>query len=672
MGQRPLTENDHRWFCGRDAEIEELAAQWRDDRLTVLYGASGVGKTSLLRAGVFPMLAAMRADVLPIGRVSHSSTFPMAALPDQNPYTLALLASWWPEQSAARVSPLSISGFLSRREPPDRHGRTGPTLVAIDQAERLFTSADQRHRLRFVDELQEAMETRPRTHLLLSVRSDHLDDVLRIAKAFDGDMGPPFPVRPLDRESAIQAVSGPAQAAGRAFEPDAAGRLVDALSAREAGAPSAAVDPEPPAMVEPVLLQAVCRRMWDELPDEGDISAGLLPDVDLALADFCARTLAAVAADHDARPGDLLSWLRGFLPRGSGPAERHSTEQRGAELPDSVIRALEDQHLIKMRSDGSREYELLHPLLVTAIRRLGHGQWPVHQSEPEALLRAAEVALSSGEPDLAERRAAEAVRSFDSDDMRAHAEAVSFLGNVALQQGRPDDAAEHYGRAAAMFEALRDTESVGWLLAAVGMLRLGQGDHAAAVDKLSAAAARMPNDPMIQTELGRALWQAGESAAALAVLGDVLAHHGDTYEALRARAEIRADLGYAESLKSDAESARGDVDSARAHEQSARAYADSALRDLERIGKHARPAARAARALALATRSDVDAARRELNAVIAEAADSGPVLFRAAQVQRLSRNVGAATELASRAVRATDPPLPRHQKDEVLRLLREM
>ena len=50
------TELDAQLFCGRDREREVIVANLLASRLTVLYGASGVGKTSLLRAGVTPAL----------------------------------------------------------------------------------------------------------------------------------------------------------------------------------------------------------------------------------------------------------------------------------------------------------------------------------------------------------------------------------------------------------------------------------------------------------------------------------------------------------------------------------------------------------------------------------------------------------------------------------------
>ena len=49
-------EEDHLSFAGREEDIAEVAARASADEPFVLYGRSGLGKTSLLLAGVFPVL----------------------------------------------------------------------------------------------------------------------------------------------------------------------------------------------------------------------------------------------------------------------------------------------------------------------------------------------------------------------------------------------------------------------------------------------------------------------------------------------------------------------------------------------------------------------------------------------------------------------------------------
>ena len=52
VGLTPFTERDAPFFFGREKERRLIAANLLASRLTLLYGASGVGKSSVIRAGV--------------------------------------------------------------------------------------------------------------------------------------------------------------------------------------------------------------------------------------------------------------------------------------------------------------------------------------------------------------------------------------------------------------------------------------------------------------------------------------------------------------------------------------------------------------------------------------------------------------------------------------------
>ncbi len=63
-GLRPFTEEDHAFFFGREREAEIVEANLLSKRLTLLYGASGVGKSSVLLGGVADSLRAQsRANI---------------------------------------------------------------------------------------------------------------------------------------------------------------------------------------------------------------------------------------------------------------------------------------------------------------------------------------------------------------------------------------------------------------------------------------------------------------------------------------------------------------------------------------------------------------------------------------------------------------------------------
>src|SRR6516165_1416601 len=105
LGLHPFAEDNHRYFFGRTAEVRDLFLRIRENTLPVLYGQSGLGKTSLLRAGLIPKLRVERFQPL---RVLLDFTETSAPLVDQLRTALAaacaspagdanaLLESWAP------------------------------------------------------------------------------------------------------------------------------------------------------------------------------------------------------------------------------------------------------------------------------------------------------------------------------------------------------------------------------------------------------------------------------------------------------------------------------------------------------------------------------------------------------------------------------------------------
>src|SRR5215468_5955558 len=58
VGLQPYTSTEREYFFGREGDIRTIASNLFAAPLTILYGASGVGKTSVLLAGVVPLLKA--------------------------------------------------------------------------------------------------------------------------------------------------------------------------------------------------------------------------------------------------------------------------------------------------------------------------------------------------------------------------------------------------------------------------------------------------------------------------------------------------------------------------------------------------------------------------------------------------------------------------------------
>jgi serine phosphatase RsbU (regulator of sigma subunit) len=137
-GPAAFGELDRDFFFGRDVEVEELFGLVLAHRLTVLYGLSGLGKTSLINAGLFPLLRArdflpirIRIDVEP-GALSPSSQINAAISADCLSWNVDVMPST-PGETAWQYLHRNDVEFWSQR-----HRLLTPVLI-FDQFEEIFS-----------------------------------------------------------------------------------------------------------------------------------------------------------------------------------------------------------------------------------------------------------------------------------------------------------------------------------------------------------------------------------------------------------------------------------------------------------------------------------------------------------------------------------------------------
>jgi tetratricopeptide (TPR) repeat protein len=650
VGLRPFTSAERELFFGRDREARDVATIWQATGLTVLFGASGVGKTSLLNAGVVPRIDPERADLLPVARPAPRPGTPP---PGANRYVLELLSAWAPDRPPATLARMTISEFLRTRPVRrDRYGDPIPVLAAIDQAEELFSSPVQwkAERIACLEQLAEAAREHDGLHLLLSLREEYLAAVLPYERRLGPGSRARFHLQPFAREAALEAVTGPLRHTDRSFGPGAAEVLVDDLCTvtfvNDEGRRTRLVVDE----VEPVQLQVVCSALWDALPPEVTTitidHVRAYADVDRFLVGFCRRALQEVATEHGITVGELRHWLSShFVTEHGTRSVVNEGLHETAGMPNTVARALEDRHVLRAEYRiNSRWYELQHDRLISAIRR---------PESPEASLDQARRALKEGRWDVARELADAAARMAEIDDTWVQAEVQAILGEVDAALGDVKSAERRYDEAIATFVLRQQFDKVAEVLTAKGRLRLAQGEYAAAVELLKSALTWASGDVSVQHALGQALWLSGQPHAALACLNGAVERADEPdADALALRGEILADLGRARD----------------------------ALRDLTRVHSRLRPETLAARALAFALTGRLDAAEQEaLHAVdsidqsggpagpVGGPDGRGPALLRAARTHALLGDPALAADLARKALEMPGlPPHLRRQAEELV------
>ena len=232
-------------FFGREREREAIVANVLASRLTILFGPSGVGKSSLLRAGVAQHLRTLDDALV----VVHSE---WAVEPESG-----VVASV--HDADAELGP--TAGLVDTVAAAAQ--RNGEVYLLFDQFEEYFLHHGADGALALPELLR-----RPglRVNLLLALRDDALAELDAFAGRLPGLYDNLLRLERLDRASARAAVDGPLEAYGR---------LVDGSYSAEPGLVDALLDgvSASPGRVEAPFLQLVLERLWE---DEQAAGSGVL------------------------------------------------------------------------------------------------------------------------------------------------------------------------------------------------------------------------------------------------------------------------------------------------------------------------------------------------------------------------------------------------------------
>lgn len=235
VGLRPFQEADADHFFGRESLAQTLVEHLRDDRLLVLVGPSGSGKSSVVQAGLIP---ALRDGALPGSETWFVTHMAPGAQPLEELETALLRVAVNPPPSLLAQLQADERGLLraARRTLPDDDSEL---LLVIDQFEELFTqTAGKAQRAFFLESLAAAVtDERSRLRVVAALRADFYDRPLQYA-----GFGPLLracqeTVLPLTAEELFQAISGPAARAGLSLETELAPVMMADLHRQPGGLP---------------------------------------------------------------------------------------------------------------------------------------------------------------------------------------------------------------------------------------------------------------------------------------------------------------------------------------------------------------------------------------------------------------------------------------------------
>ncbi|GLF99907.1 nSTAND1 domain-containing NTPase [Streptomyces yaizuensis] len=349
---------DRDMFFGRDPLLRRLTELIAAHRLVILAGASGSGKSSLLRAGLIPTLqdftnAPVRCAAIriltpgPRPSSTHAHALDPAPVPDP-----AGTGTRDPDPGAGTATGRAAAPGA---EEPD-------TVVVVDQFEEVFTLCqDPDERARFLDLLLAARAEDSRLRVVVGVRADFyghctqhpgLVEVLRTAHLALG---------PMTAVELRQAVVGPARAAGLIVERELTSRIVEQTAAEPGGLP----------LMSHALLEVWRRRRGRTLTLGAYESIG---GIHGAVADTAEHTYNQLTPAQAAHARRIL--LRLITP-GEGTPDTRRPASRDELVPDptghpdaaAALESLTRARLLVLDGDTA---DIAHEALITAWPRLAN------------------------------------------------------------------------------------------------------------------------------------------------------------------------------------------------------------------------------------------------------------------------------------------------------------
>ncbi|WP_238951452.1 hypothetical protein [Kitasatospora sp. A2-31] len=216
-GLKPFEPGDARWFFGRDDLVAQVLAELDRDAEgpLVVVAPSGAGKSSLLRAGVLPALAA--------GRLPGSAGWSQLVMtPTERPVDeLTARLEQVVGVTAADVRRAIKAGPDAIASVPCASPGTSRLLLVVDQLEELFTlCTDEPQRQAFLDLLDVlAAGPEPAAFVVCVLRSDFYSQCVTYPQLRSALQHRQIVVGPLSQEGLREAILFPAREVGLVLEP---------------------------------------------------------------------------------------------------------------------------------------------------------------------------------------------------------------------------------------------------------------------------------------------------------------------------------------------------------------------------------------------------------------------------------------------------------------------
>ncbi|MEU7282484.1 helix-turn-helix domain-containing protein [Streptomyces sp. NPDC045431] len=324
QGLARFEPDDHDRFFGRDELVAKLRRMEGEHRFSAVFGPSGSGKSSLLRAGLIPTLREDSASGVAAIRI---------LIPGEHPLR-------------------THAGALGPKD------AAGDTLIVIDQFEEVFTLCrDAAQRTEFIDRLLAARQPDSRLRVVIAVRADFYGRLAEHRALAEAVSASGLLVGPMSASELREVIVKPAQGAGLIVERELTARLVREVEGEPGGLP----------LLSHVLHETWRRRRGRALTLQAYEAAGGLHG---AIAQTAEDVYAGLSDEQAKLARTVL--LRLISPGEGSPDTRRPaarSELDTAEHPDTGV-ILDRLARARLITIGEDTVELAHEAMITAWPRL--------------------------------------------------------------------------------------------------------------------------------------------------------------------------------------------------------------------------------------------------------------------------------------------------------------
>lgn len=416
LGLLPFTVETRGYFFGRDAEITEIVDRIAENPLTVLFGQSGLGKTSLLGAGVLPKLADAGYQTALV-RLDHSPNAPSLMEQTRDALRRTTPGVTWPDEPDLTLwellhrIPLLLPDYLP------------VPVIIFDQFEEIFTLGRQDpHREemaeQWIEQIADLLQnrppksledrfaenrrlardydfSRPRLRFVLSLREDYLSYLEGWKSKLPLLAQNRMALNMLDGLRAIEAVVGPASLGEHPLvSREVAANIVRTVARVPLDTPLTKIRTVPP------LLSLLCEQL-----NSARIAAGAM-EIDAAMVSsqsddilqrFYDSSFQSFPEPHRSAIREVVEDRMITVGGHRHPVAREDAEAeltaRGVPNPSAVLSQLIERRLFTTEDQGGVPrlevtHDVLVPLLVRSRKERREKQAELEKQAAEARARA--------------------------------------------------------------------------------------------------------------------------------------------------------------------------------------------------------------------------------------------------------------------------------------------